>query len=279
MTGAQRLAALGARGRALEPDPEALRRYAARARGLVEEDAARRRAWLQARLWPRLPGLGPLAGGWEAAGVELTLERHQWLLAWLLSPARSQELAQAAWAALQAALWPEAPLPLGAWEALRVSPEAGGEPWGSLDVFAWNPQGRWGMGLALSLEAAQSAALDARLDHYVQRAHRKFGEDAVERTRWVRVTPRGEPPHSAWGTRRLWRTVSWARWRELWRSLGEAPGLEPAQRLEAARYAQLVEGQVLTPARICTTLRQNLERDPGQRLLCAMQRAWYQGPR
>jgi hypothetical protein len=251
-----------ARARALLPDPLDLRRFAGRARPLLDEDARQRRADLDARLHPVHPQLGPLRSSpWEILQHQLSVDDHRRLLAWLLDPASPH--GRHCWHMLTE------------WWGLAAGPaREAAVAWGELDLLAWGPSGE-GVGIALAHDQAEAEGSGPRLDLAVQRARLRLGEAAVARIAWVWLSPRGALPQGAWGSRHLWRALSWAAWRERWAPLAEVEALSPASRLALARYAALIEDQILTPGGRSDTLRAMLREQPDQRALCAMQRACY----
>lgn len=226
---------------------QSLARFAAQARPLLAADLAQRRQALAHLADPVDPTLGPLGSLLDAVEGPQGPSRLRKLLAWCLDPARGHALAHKLWAALLRALDPGLTLEAEHLRGLRVSPDAAGEPWGSLDLFAWSDQGQGFCAcFVLAWEERELKELIPRLPHHTARVARRFGPRAAQGMWSVVVSPKGRLPDEVRAAG--WRPLAWvALWDALW-ALSQDEALSWGERLWAAQVAREVERAALRDA-------------------------------
>ncbi len=201
--------------------------YGQHAHKLLLEAIQARNGALQAQFRPS-PGL------MDAADLDFTPDAHRRLIAWMLDPVRSGQIAPLLWQ-----IWTDDPTWRG---KLRV----GRGDLHGLDLLAWDDDRQLGLALAMTNAEETTRALSAQLDASVYHALHTLGVEARHKIVWLYVTPSGTPPQSAWNTRTLWRSLSWGAWRQLFDVFADALSLEDEERAFVRRYQHLLTRHLLT---------------------------------
>jgi hypothetical protein len=260
---------------------QSLAHFAAQARPLLSADLAQRRQALAHLADPIDPTLGPLGSLLDAVEAPQGPSRLRKLLAWCLDPARGHALAHKLWDALLQTLDPGLALKAEHLRGLRVSPDAAGEPWGSLDLFAWSDSGEGFCAcFVLAWEERELKELIPRLPHHTARIARRFGPRAAQGMRAVVVSPKGRLPEEVRAAG--WRPLAWVSLWDALRASAEDEALSWGERLWAAQVAREVERAVLRDATLLARASEVAEGAgglPQHALVCQLQAGLAAGVR
>ncbi len=240
-----------------------LRAYGERAAVLIGPDARQRHGKLrQYFMRDEHPELGPITSLTEAAELQFCGEEHHSLmLAWLLDPVRSGDVAVCFWRGLLAELrdirqndaeatalhrriidnWHS-----GLLDRLEVDPKRHRIEKYRFDVFARvHERTAFEFGLLIENKVnRQTSEQPDQLLRYYQRVV-AFGQQAEERTLFVFLTEGARLPESAGVCGPRWLVLGWKTVADLLLRLAHDPGLHVAQRVLLLQYRSAIQRAVL----------------------------------